>query len=433
MIKKLLILLPFLVIGLLSYGQTILLETEHEVEDDQFKKSQSIVPIYKYQGLSIEPYTKFGVDMDEDQDWYRIKRLPAMGACRDTAYTYIYFAGADNDRSQAYILAMVGNYYRSRRTVYFWIDRNNDLDFTNDGPPDSLLYKDHNLVIRMSNKSDSSAKYAIKLSRLEYGENVRYKRLLNDHYKAHSGSKKFTSVNFCYREQRYNTVVANYNNGTDSFSLGLKDMNVNGFYDEAEIDKFYIGAYGSRVEADKTVELSKKKSENSFEWNGKKYVIEGISRNGKTIELSVVEGAELTQSLEMGKSTPDFEYFNIINHEHKLSEFKKSRIFLYFWDNSTLSPEDTTYLAKIHREFGDKIKVLSLNHGDEPKMVRMTFYYDKLSFPVGYSNASIAELYFLEDVPRGYYLDKKCVLVKDRISPKEMYDILLSEKKGVEF
>ena len=419
--------------GLLSYAQNIVLETEHEVEDDQFQKSQSIVPIYKYQGLSIEPYTKFGLDTDENQEWYRIKRLPSMEGCRDTAYTYIYFAGADNDRSQAYILTMVGNYFRSRRTVYFWVDRNNDLDFTNDGPPDSLLYYDHDLVIRMSNLEDSSARYAIKLSRLEYGENVRYKRLLNDHYKAHSGSKKFTSVNFCYREQRYNTVIAHYNNGIDSFSIGLKDMNVNGFYNEAEIDKFYIGPLGSRVEADKTFELSKKQSNNSFEWNGKKYIINGISANGKSIELSIEEGAELSQSLTLGKSTPDFEYFNILNQEHKLSEFKKSRIFLFFWDNASLSPEDTTYLAKIHREFSHEIKVLTLNHGDEPKMVRMTFYYDKLSFPVGYSNGTIAEQYFMEDVSRGYYLDKKCVLLKDRITPKEMYLLMVSEKKGVSF
>ena len=423
--------LAFLIIALFPYlfgfSQTIRIEGEKGVEDEQFAKSQSIVPIYKYTSRFIEPYTRFGIESDPDEEWYEIKRLPDMSECRDTAYTYIYFAGADNKRSQGYILTLVGNYFRSPRTVFFWIDRNNDLDFTNDGPPDSLTFAETEFVIELHNQKDSNATYAVKLSRFSYGENVRYKRLLNKHYQNHSGKKQFTSVNFCYREQRYNSIVFNHRSGEDSFSLALKDMNVDGFYNEAEVDMFTVGPLGSIPQLDDLREISKKNKENQFQWNGKEYQIRAIDPAGRFVEIELMESSIGNVGLKWGKSTPDFEYYNILNKPHKLSEYKHSEVYIYFWTIDRLSQEDTSYLGKINREFKDRIQLITLNHGDLPRKVRMTYFYDRLDFPVGYSSSDIAEAYFMEDAPRGYYLGKKCVLKDDNVDPKALYELLSTE------
>ncbi len=45
---------------------------------------------------------------------------------------------------------------------------------------------------------------------------------------------------------------------------------------------------------------------------------------------------------------------------------------MFFWDKETLSEEDRTYLSKIYTEFSEEIKIITLNHGDEPKQVRIT-------------------------------------------------------------
>lgn len=410
-----------MLIGIFCNAQTIRIECENMVEDDQFTKSQSILPIYKYVSDSIEPYSKFGLEIDKDQAWYKIKKLPDMTDVHDTGYTYIYFAGSDNERSQGYILCLIGNYERSYRDVIFYVDRNNDLDFTNDGNPDTLGFEQNDFVLTMRNAKIEEATYSIKLSRFKYGENVRYKHLLEEHYKQHSGSKIFTQVNYCYREQRYNSIVANYKTDTDSFTIGIKDVNVNGLYNEPGLDVWYIGPYGSTINSDKLLELSKKSSENTFEWNGKKYQIDVISLIGAYITIHELKGAELENALRLGKSTPNFTYFNILNNEHQLSEFKKKQVYLFFWDIASLSDEDTTYLGKIHREYSEQLQLITLNHGDEPKKVRIAFHYDKISFPVAYSNSTIGELYYIEDLSRGYYLDKKCRLLDDKISPKEMY------------
>lgn len=410
--------------GIFCDAQEVSITTKRWIEDDQFKKSQSILPIYRYTGPEIEPYSKFGVEADKDQKWYTIQKFPDMSEWKDTGYTYIYFAGADNNRSQGYILALVSNYVRSLRDIEFWVDRNNDLDFTNDGPPVIVTYHMQDLVLEMSNVKDTSAKYAIKLSRFKYGENVKYKRLLDEHYKAHSGNKVFTSVNYCFREQRYNVVMADYKNGNDSFSIGVKDLNVNGFYNDAETDVWYVGTYQSTLHSDDVREMQKKASDNTFEWNGKKYELIGVEGNGDSIHIKELVGAEIENALPLGKSAPNFSYYNIFNVEHELKEFKKQQIYLYFWNKATLSDEDTLYLGKLHREFSPCLQVITLNHGDQPKQVRITFHYDRLSFPIGYSNSDIAEAYFLQDIPRGYYMGRKCKLIDDKISPKEMYQRL---------
>lgn len=425
--KQFFLLFSFLVLGVQVYSQSIRVPATKMAKDDAFDKSQSILPIYKYTSDSIQPYSKFGIEVDSTKPWYKIKKMPDMANSRDTGYTYIYFSGSDNATSQGYILTLVGNYVRSTRSVYFYVDRNNDFDFSNDGPPDSITRQQESFEITLENAQVKNATYAIKLTRFKYGENVRYKNLLTEHYKAHSGQKIFTSINYCFREQRYNCVSADYNNGVDSFTIGLKDMNVNGIYNESCTDKIFVGQYKEKIANDLLFNLTPDLNKTAFEWGGKKYRIVGIESTGAYLEIKEDANAVLTNKLEVGKKTPKFEYINILNKKHSIKEYKKQEVYLYFW-NSESVVEDTAYLNRINTEF-PKVKIIALNHGDEPKQVRITFYYDKLQFPVGYSNTDVATKYFLEDVSRGYYIGKRRKLKNDAISPKEMYLLLVANKK----
>jgi hypothetical protein len=395
-----------------------------EVKDDFFKKSQSILPVYQYENNIIEPYSKFGLETDPTQSWYSIQKFPEMKNCKDTGYTYIYFSGSDNDERQGYILALIGNYRRSRRTVYFYIDRNNDLDFSNDGLPDSLISAKNEIKIQLNNINAEDAKYSFQLTRFKYGENVRYKNLLTEHYKAHSGQKKFTNINYCYREQRFNSTISHFKQGKDSFSIGLKDVNVNGIYNDGCLDKLYVGPYKSRIISDKLFLVKPKITANTFEWGSKTYRIQSIESNGNYIDIVEDTKLSISKKLEVGRKTPNFTYLNVFNVEHSLKKFNKQQVYLFFWDKKSITQEDTLYLSKLHHEFGDFLKLITLNHGDQPKQVKISFYYDHIKWPVGYSNSDIAEKYYLENVPRGYYLDKHRRLINDQISPKDMYELM---------
>ncbi len=421
--KRISVLIPIVLIGIFVCAQPIRIETQQRVKDDFFDKSQSILPIYKYTGTSIEPYSKFGLVVDKTKQWHTINKFPDMIGIHDTGYTYIYFAGADNVESQGYLLTLVGNYRRSKRTVYFYVDKNNDFDFSNDGAPDSLTLKDEDFEIILENNKIPGATYAIRLSRFKYGENIRYKNLLTEHYKAHSGNKIFTDINYCFREQRYNSVSGNFKSPTDSFTIGIKDVNVNGVYNESCTDLLYVGPYKSQISSNQLFNISPKLSNTTFEWNAKKYKLLSIETTGSYLEIEEDPTAELSEKLVLGKKTPNFSYLNVLNKKHQLKEYRRQEIFLFFWDKKSLSSEDTLYLNKLHREYPN-LKILALNHGDEPKQVKIIYYYDQIQYPMGYSNSEIGLKYFLEDVPRGYYLGKRCRLKNNNISPKQMYATL---------
>jgi hypothetical protein len=426
-LKRVFTLIPIMLIGIFVFAQSVRLETEKRVKDDFFEKSQSILPIYRFESLSIEPYSKFGLEADTTKAWYDIKKMPEMARCRDTGYTYIYFSGADKAENQGYLLCMVGNYKRSRRSVYFYIDRNNDLDFTNDGLPDSITSSQSDFEIDLENAYVPGATYAIKLTRFKYGENVRYKKLLSEHYKARSGKKKFTDINYCFREQRYNCVQAHFNNGVDSFSIGIKDNNVNGIFNESCTDKLWVGQYKHIITSDDLFNMVPTMKKNVFEWSGKKYKIVSIETTGAYIEIEEDKNAKLSNKLEIGKKAPNFSYINVLNKKHELKDYKKTEVYIFFWDKETLTSEDTSYLNKLNKEYKDELKIITLNHGDEPKQVKITFYYDRIQWPMGYSNSDIAEKYYLEDVSRGYYLGERRKLINDNLSPKDMYTLLSSQ------
>ena len=201
-------------------------------------------------------------------------------------------------------------------------------------------------------------------------------------------------------------------------------MNVNGIYNESCVDQLYVGQYQSQLQSAQLFSMVPTISNNVFEWGDKKYRITSIESTGAYIEIEEDQNAKLSNKLEIGKKAPKFSYFNVFNKKHSLKEYKKKEVFIYFWDKESLSSEDTSYLNKLNTEFSETLKLIVLNHGDEPKQVKITYYYDQIQFPLGYSSTDIAEAYFLQDVSRGYYLGKKRKIINDKISPKELYELL---------
>lgn len=421
--RTLLIVLAWMMVSV-AYSQEIRVECNKKATDDQFLKSQAILPIYKFTGIEIEPYSKFGLSAPKREDWFTITKMPNMTGIRDTGYTYLYFSGADNAQSKGYLLVLLGQYRRRfSDTTYFFIDRNNDFDFTNDGPPEKLNPNESEIELTLRNVSAPLAEYSIKLTRFKYGENMNYKKLLTEHYKIHSGAKVFTDINYCFREQRYNSITADIKLEEDSFTVGIKDFNVNGLYNDACQDKLYVGPYKSIIQTDHLFDLTPTIHKNAFEWNGKVYRFVQIESTGAYIALKNDPKAKVSNKLVEGKKISNFKYFNVLSQEQQLKKFKKQAIFLFFWDKESITDEDKFYLKKLHEEFEGKLKVIALNHGDVPKQVRITYYYDKYTWPVGYSSEKIAKNLFVEDVPHGIYLRKRLRLEKNKISPKEMYEI----------
>ncbi|MCB9261939.1 MAG: hypothetical protein H6607_06155 [Flavobacteriales bacterium] len=400
------------------------------VQDDKISKSLAILPVYKFQSSVIEPFSMFGIEDKNKEELkpLQIKQLPDMKGFKDTGYTYIYFSGANNEENQGYCLTLIGNYTRTVRTVYFFIDRNNNLDFTDDGMPDSMTYMDETVDISLKNTINPEAEHHLKLTRVQYGQNLAYKKLLTEHFTKHQGNKIFTDINYCFREQRMNTIAGTYRSETDSFVLSLKDMNNDGLFNQPCTDKFYCGGVGDEILTEEMNFVLPNSSEMYFEWNRKRYHILGIDPAGKFIELEVAKEQELTKQLAVGKKIPKFTFVNTQYEKEEIKKYKKKPVYIFFWDRTNLSDDDTLYLGKLEREFGDKIQIVALNHGDKPREVLKDQYYRLYRWHIGFSSYSLGKIFYIESLNRGYLLKKRLKLTNDDISPKEVYELVSTWK-----
>ena len=407
-----------------SAQKKIRIDLTERMVDDKINQSLAVLPVYIFEDINIEPYTMFGVEKKPDQKDLVIKRMPNMYGMRDTAYTYVYFSGANTNVNQGYCLTLIGNYRKSRRTIYFFVDRNNNLDFTDDGQPDSLTMMDHNTILKLANVTNPEAKHWVKITRIEYGQNEKYQALLRDHFVKHSGRKKFSNINYCYREQRLNTVGGRYVSENDSFILALKDMNNDGIFNESCMDKVYIGSVNEEVNTDEMTYVLPNFNNIYFEWNKKRYRVLQIEASGSYIDIEQVDNPVLTKKLEVGKKIPRFSFVNMKNEKEEIKSYRKKPTYIFFWDKHKIDKKDTMYIRLIFEEFGDMVNVITLNHGDAPRSVRIIQYYDQVKWPMAFSSYQIGKIFFLEDLPRGYLLGKKLKLTDDNISPEEMYNSL---------
>ncbi|MCB0735309.1 MAG: hypothetical protein H6608_01155 [Flavobacteriales bacterium] len=417
-----------LLLGINLQAQTIRVPLDQRLEDDKISKSLAILPVYKYVSIHIEPFTLFGVETKDTQPDLVIRKMPDMQGMRDTGYTYLYFSGANTEINQGYCLTLIGNYRRSVRTIYFFIDRNNNLDFTDDGLPDSLTIQQLETEFALKNQVNPSAEHRVRITRIEYGQNIRYKNLLTDHFKKHSGKKQFTDINYCYREQRLNTLGGKYVQGSDSFVIAFKDLNNNGLFNESCVDKFYVGSADATVNTDEMAYVLPQTDDMYFEWNQKRYQLISIDPAGAYIDFKEVKDAVLTKKLEVGKKVPEFSFVNIKNEREEIRDYRKKPTYIFFWNQEKITRKDTMFIRMIFEEYGDEISVITLNHGDVPRDVRIIRYYDGVRWPMAFSSYTIGKLFYLEDLPRGVLLGKRCKLKDDNLSPEELYNQLKNSK-----
>lgn len=350
--------------------------------------------------------------------------MPLMDRCIDTAYTFIYFAGTDNPENHGYILAIIGNYNRMLRyTTHFFIDKNNNLDFTDDGLAYEIPFHTDSIVVNLKNSQWKESDYEVKFSRLVFGKNLIYKELLEAHYKKHSGSKTFTKINNCYREQRYNLCSANFKSLSDSFTIGIKDMNVNALYNDFETDMIYIGPYNHPIISEDLIAYKKGLNKTTFQWNEKVFAITEIDPLGKWIELKEISEAHATKKLKLFRKVPKLNFVNEMSEKHSLKAFRKKHVYLYFFnDDLACLSEDTLYLRKLNDEFGQNLQIIGMNYGDEPRSMRFFKQYYHIPWIIGMSNREINKTFFVENLPKGYWIGKHRRLKGRNYTPKMMYD-----------
>lgn len=391
-------------------------------EDQSYKRTQAIIPVFRFTGQPFEDISNFGAEDKEKANTFHAV-LPNMEGITDTFYAYIYSEAATNKKLPGYFFTIIGNNKRNGSPTPIWIDRNNNLDLTDDGPPDTINNTMEYLDLVIQNPEKSSGEYVVRISRFSFKKFIQYKFLLNKHYKAHSGNKKFASANYSFKEQRLNLLAGDVIQGEDSFRIAIKDVNCNGIFNEPGIDIVMLSTYNENNFAYDPLQIDKK-GKVIFEWKGRQYEIESIQENGSSIQVRENINPTLIYGLNEGEKLPKFKYCKAQNKPTKLKskKLKKKPVYVFFWNNRTPNFEiDSTYLRLLQEEFGNKIHILAMNYGNRPTQIRKIRINNGIDWTIGFSTIEINKLFHVTDFPRGFFTDNKQKLVNTSISPKELY------------
>lgn len=421
------IMLPavYLAAGMLSAQAPSVFRVENKVRaiDDRFGRSMLVAPCFRYTN-PIEEFRNIGSAGMELQ--HRSIRLPDMRGCNDTAYGFIFFGGTTSDFAPGYVLMVLGNNRRLELPHPVWVDRNNNLDLSDDGPPDTSVYYKTAIDIRIPSSVPGGGEYAVRLSRFPSDSFFSYKNMVNEFYKKFSGTKKFADANHSFREQRLNILASDIRHGSDSFRLGFKDVNCNGIYNERGIDEILVGEWGKALLSELAIVLPES-GKAEFEWDLKRFRIDSLPADGKSALIRHMQDVRLEQSLSTGRKIPRFRYCKVHNGKIRKAGIRRLRgeiLYVYVWNSKhDRFAGDSTFINKIINS-RKGVQVLCLNYGDSPKWVAKFNQYYGTQWSMGFSARHIHDKLRVVKLPSGILIDKKQRVTHPSITPSAVWDMI---------
>jgi len=391
--------------------------------DDRFGRSMLVAPCFQYTN-PIEEFRNIGSAGQQLQK--APIRLPDMRACKDTAYGFIFFGGTTSGFAPGYVLMVLGNNRRLELPHPVWVDRNNNLDLSDDGPPDTSVYYRTAIDIRIPSAAPGGGEYSVRLSRFPSDSFFSYKNMVNEFYKKFSGTKKFADANHSFREQRLNILASDSRHGSDSFRLGFKDVNCNGLYNEAGIDEILVGEWGKPLLSELAIVLSEE-GKTEFEWELKRFRIDSLPAHGKTASIRYLNDARLEQSLSIDKKIPRFRYCKVESGKVRKASIRRLRgeaVYIYLWNSKhdRFGADSATINKIINNRKG--VRVLCLNYGDSPKWVARFNQYYSTRWNMGFSARHIHEKLHVVKLPAGILIDKKQRVTHPSIQPSGVLEML---------
>jgi hypothetical protein len=418
----------FLLISIVSYSQNVVqVNFDEPAYDERYFKSKLVIPVFRFTSPELEEYEKFGAPGKKGLDKFTIKKLPDMAGCDDTAYGFIYYTGYPAAINRGYVTMLIGNHRRWMKPAILYIDRNNNLDFTDDGPADTMQYTMPSIKITMPNTNAQGANYNVVLSRFDIEKDRKYETLMDDFYRRNQGNKVFAGLTYSFKENRQNMRGATYQGEADTFRIALMDGNFDGLYNNAEFDRVYVAKAGDSIFLDDFVfSFQDGLKDAEFEWNYKVYRITELDPAGRFIKFYWDKDAQTKRALQVGKKLPKFSfYLDDAKTTKKIKKYRRKGLYIYFYntENPTFE-EDTAALRQLQTRFGNCINVVTLNYGDYYRNVSYMRQHDNIPYTLGLSNRKLNRQFNIEKLPTGFLCHKGLRLSHKNISPQEVLQLL---------
>lgn len=399
-------------------------------KDERFDKLQIITPFYFVQNDTIQT-----MDFESMQESRKIRILKPEGF-KSYAYGYLFFNGIPNTHNPGYVNLLMVDI--AERVPKLFIDRNNNYDFTDDGPAMNVpmpFNRKESVLIELKRSDNANAAVAVVLSRMDYSNKYSYKNLLNEYYELYYKDRKFCGIEYCFREQRYTTRQGVVRMADDSFRIALQDVNSNGLYDETETDKIITANYPDTIFDSKdelrSMNIAKDKQEWRFEKNGRVFEIIQIDPAGRYLTMREVKEEGIGKRIESGKKAPNFTYIDWQGNRNKLKKLKKYNVFIYYTGPYAKNfSNDTATLRIIANEFKDCVKVIGFIDVNKSYELKIFGTYSNLNWIAAYKNKYVTQKLRIRGIPSSLWLGKRRKVKQYNLTPQQFLEELRRIEKG---
>jgi hypothetical protein len=401
----------------------IYVKLDEWAKDERFDKLQLITPFYLVQNDTIET-----LDFENMRESKKVHIIKPEGF-KSYAYGFLFFRGIPNKQNEGYVnLLMVD---LSTRVPKLFVDRNNNYDFTDDGPainiPMPFNYKE-SVTIELARADNPKASIAIRLSRMDFSNKYSYKNLLNEYYQIYYQNRKFAGIEYCFREQRLNARQGMVKLQDDSFRIALQDENSNGLYNEPQSDKILTANYVDTLFESKDELRSMRIPANRNDWriekNGKVFEFVQIDPAGRYATLREIKDTTNNRIL-IGKKAPNITYIDWHGNKLKLRKLRKYNVYIYYTGpNAKNFTADTAALRTIANEFRDCVKVIGFIDVNKSYELKIFGGYSYLNWTAAYKNKYVTHQLMIRGIPSSLWLGK-CRKVKQyNLTPQQFLEEL---------
>jgi len=399
-----------LIVSSIIYAQEVTFNVSDTYVDQLGKNSDAtgFTPLFKLDSDVIHNQQKSA----------KIKRFPKAINKSKTAYAFLYFKGVKSSLFKDELVLLIENYESKNPTIY--IDRNGNLDFTDDESPINL---NGNIILKLKNSDDNSAIYHYNISKSKILEKYE-SRVRNRYAPRFPKSSIISTTNWIADRPHFVRVSKETLNGKP-ITIFLLDTSADGLF------TFQTESYGDRIlivegEIDINNDMTSlfRQAEpidhNAvFELYGKKYYIKNVSKNGNSLTIAETDKKPKVVFKE-GQDISSFSIKLLDGSSTTVKDLIKENKHLIIdvggtWCGGCITQEPT--IKKIYDS--GKAKVIGLFDHDTPKSVGRYIKKHNLKWPVALVSPEFKKMFRVISYPTYIIVSPKGkIVLADRNSEK---------------
>jgi len=329
----------------------------------------------------------------------------------------VFYGGSDSNT----VLILACDY--TSETPRFYIDRNQNHDFTDDGP---FLEKgaDGSFWVEIENPNYTGARLVTKMEAITIqNEQVRNNWKKNIKRKPKFAQATVAAPDFWFRTLRYNIRSTDVEVAGIKFQLGLMDTNLNGLFNDPE-DRLLVGDFGADHMSTDLNDNNYLIQDNSpFAVGNKGFKIDSIDMTGKSIWFSPIDFSQVPSRLKIGDPLPAVAVQTLDNATMNLNDYieKGKYNYLEFWGTWCKGCiEELPSIKKAMEAYADQLHIVGLHYGNiKPEKLKGFMAKHGMNWQQLVATQEAVETFKVSGYPYGILIDPEGKI--------EAFDLRISE------